>query len=229
MKHILVYGDSLSWGIIPNTRQRLAFSKRWPGIVENELIARGRHIRVIEDCLNGRRTALEDPIKPGRSGLSGLAQRIEANSPLDLFILMLGTNDFQSMHKLDAVQSAQGISAIIAAVRHAPVEPGMHVPRIMVIAPPVITDPKGTMAGKFEGGVQRSLGLSAEYEKVAFNNGCIFFDAAAVVETSPIDGVHLDVDQHLRLGQALASPIEAALFGDDGHESHLRARWFVLS
>jgi lysophospholipase L1-like esterase len=128
---------------------------------------------------------------------------------------MLGTNDFQSMHKLDAEQSAQGISAIIAAVCHAPVEPGMQVPRIMVIAPPAITDPKGTMAERFEGGVQRSQGLSAEYEKVAFNNRCILFDAGAVVKTSPIDGVHLDVDQHLTLGQALASPIEAALFGDE--------------
>ena len=34
MHHILVYGDSLSWGIIPNTRRRLSFAERWPGVME---------------------------------------------------------------------------------------------------------------------------------------------------------------------------------------------------
>lgn len=212
MKQILVYGDSLSWGIIPNTRKRLAFSQRWPGIVEKELIARGHDIRVIEDCLNGRRTAWDDPFKPGRCGLVGVAQRIESNSPLDLFILMLGTNDFQSTHNNDARQSAQGIEAIIAAVRDALIEPGMLAPKIMVIAPPSITEPKGSIAEKFEGSTQRCIGLSAEYAKVATEHNCIFFDAAATTSTSPIDGVHLDAAQHLTLAQALVSAIAEALF-----------------
>ena len=30
MKQILVYGDSLTWGIVPGTRRRLLFSQRWP-------------------------------------------------------------------------------------------------------------------------------------------------------------------------------------------------------
>src|SRR6202166_3272555 len=94
---ILAYGDSLSWGIIPNTRQRLAHDRRWPGILEAALTASGVAVRVIEDCLNGRRTVWDDPYKPGRNGLVGLAQRIEINSPLSLVMLMLGTNDLQSM------------------------------------------------------------------------------------------------------------------------------------
>lgn len=94
MEQILVYGDSLSWGIIPNTRKRLPFTQRWPGVLETLPIAGGRHIRVIEDCLNGRRTVWEDPFKPGRMGVHGLGQRIEANSPLAAVIVMLGTNDF---------------------------------------------------------------------------------------------------------------------------------------
>jgi lysophospholipase L1-like esterase len=98
MQHVLVYSDSLSWGIIPTTRERLPFHARWPGVVELELTRRGAVVRVIEDCLNGRRTVWDDPFKPGRNGLNGLAQRIEINSPLALVILMLGTNDFQSMH-----------------------------------------------------------------------------------------------------------------------------------
>ena len=98
MQQILVYADSLSWGIIPGTRQRFAFEKRWPGVMQSELLQVGMSVRVIEDCLNGRRTAWEDPFKPGRNGLEGLEQRIEVNSPLSLVIVMLGTNDFQSVH-----------------------------------------------------------------------------------------------------------------------------------
>ena len=82
MEQILVYADSLTWGIIPNTRHRLAFDARWPGVMEANLLARGKRVRVIEDCLNGRRTVFEDPFKPGRNGLHGLEQRIEINSRL---------------------------------------------------------------------------------------------------------------------------------------------------
>jgi lysophospholipase L1-like esterase len=125
MNQILIYGDSLTWGIIPETRKRLPFSERWPGVLEAELRKAGHDVRVIEDCLNGRRTVWEDPFKPGRNGLLGLEQRIEAHSPLALVILMLGTNDFQSMHQHTAFHSAQGIAALVRAIRQAPIEPGM--------------------------------------------------------------------------------------------------------
>ena len=98
MHQILVYSDSLTWGIIPNTRNRLPFDERWPGVLENKLNASGQRVRLIEDCLNGRRTVWDDPFKPGRRGPEGLAQRVEINSPLSLIILMLGTNDFQFSH-----------------------------------------------------------------------------------------------------------------------------------
>ena len=61
---VLVYSDSLTWGIIPDTRKRLAFDERWPGVLENKLTERGHRLRVIEDCLNGRRTVWDDPFKP---------------------------------------------------------------------------------------------------------------------------------------------------------------------
>jgi lysophospholipase L1-like esterase len=131
MQQILVYADSLSWGIIPNTRRRLEFDARWPGVLENELNANGRAVRVIEDCLNGRRTVWDDPFKPGRNGLIGLAQRIEINSPLALVIVMLGTNDFQAMHDNNAWLSGQGLAALIGTIRQAPIEPGMPVAPIL--------------------------------------------------------------------------------------------------
>lgn len=130
MRQVLVYSDSLSWGIIPTTRLRQPFDVRWPGAMEIAFAEQGHSVRVIEDCLNGRRTVWDDPFKPGRNGLAGLAQRIEINSPLSLVILMLGTNDFQSMHPHTAWHAAQGIATLVSAIRQAPIEPGMPVPSI---------------------------------------------------------------------------------------------------
>jgi lysophospholipase L1-like esterase len=211
LQHILVYADSLSWGIVPLTRNRLPFDSRWPGIMENRLNAQGAGARVIEDCLNGRRTVWEDPFRPGRNGLAGLAQRIEIHSPLALVILMLGTNDFQSMHAHNAWHSAQGIAALVNAIRGAPIEPGMPVPTVLVVAPPAIQIPKGPIAPKFAGGDAKCAGLAEACREVASAMGCHFFDAAAVTPSSRVDGVHLDADQHQKLGEALADVVRPLL------------------
>lgn len=205
MHQILVYADSLSWGIIPSTRNRFRFEQRWPGVMELELARMGQSVRVIEDCLNGRRTVWNDPFKPGRNGIVGIEQRIEVNSPLSLVILVLGTNDFQSMHKHNAWHSAQGISALISAIKRAPIEPGMPEPKILVVAPPAIQKAKGPIAPKFEGAEHKAIDLASAMELIAAENSCPFFNAGTVTTTSKVDGVHLDEDQHLALGRALAA------------------------
>jgi len=207
MHQILVYGDSLTWGIIPNTRQRLPFSQRWPGVLEHELTAAGSDVRVVEDCLNGRRTVWDDPFKPGRNGLVGLEQRIEINSPLAVVVVMLGTNDFQVTHQNMAWHSAQGIAAVVHAIRRAPIEPGIPTPQILIVSPPPIEDPQGPIAPKFAGAAARSIGLTTAYEGVAKDLGCAFFDAGRVTPSSLVDGVHLDAAQHLVLGRALTTPV----------------------
>jgi lysophospholipase L1-like esterase len=213
MQQILVYADSLSWGIVPNTRRRLDFDARWPGVLENQLEAQGRSVRVIEDCLNGRRTVWDDPFKPGRNGLVGLAQRIEINSPLALVIVMLGTNDFQAMHDNNAWLSGQGIAALVGAIRQAPIEPGMPVPPILIVAPPPMEEPRGPIAPKFLGAAGKSAGLAAAYREVAAAADCHFFDSGTVTSASRVDGVHLDADQHLALGKAIAEVTHRILPG----------------
>ena len=205
MHQVLVYSDSLSWGIIPMTRHRLPFDERWPGVMEQALNQSGQSVRVIEDCLNGRRTVFEDPFKPGRNGLTGLAQRIEINSPLALVILMLGTNDFQSVHPHTAYHAAQGMTALVNAIRQAPIEPGMPVPPVMIVAPPPIGTLRGTIAAKFSQAAEKSSGLAEVYQQTAAELGCYYFAAGTVTQASAVDGIHLDADQHRTLGKALAA------------------------
>jgi lysophospholipase L1-like esterase len=212
MHNILVYADSLTWGIIPDTRQRLPFDKRWPGVLENKLHDAGLRVRVIEDCLNGRRTVWEDPFKPGRNGLIGLAQRIESHSPLSLVVLMLGTNDFQFCHPYNnAWSAAQGIAALVNEIRKAPIEPGMPIAPILIVCPPQTRNPQGTIAPKFHGAEQRSSGLAQAYKQIASDLGCHCFDAESVTSASTIDGVHLDASQHCELGKALAEIVRSIL------------------
>ncbi|MGN6653177.1 SGNH/GDSL hydrolase family protein [Trinickia sp.] len=211
MKQILVYADSLSWGIVPGTRQRLPFDARWPGVMENILHARGMAARVFENCLNGRKTVWDDPFKPGRNGIEGIQQVIEMHSPLDLVILMLGTNDFQAIHAHTAWHSAQGISALIDSIRHAPVEPGMPVPPILIVVPPAIRVPDGPTMPKFLGSEHRCVGLADAYGDVATSHGCMIFDAGTVTTTSPRDGIHLDAEQHVALGRAIADIVQVTL------------------
>lgn len=211
MQHILVYSDSLSWGIIPMTRKRLPFEKRWPGAMEIALSNAGLQVRVIENCLNGRRTVWDDPFKAGRNGMDGLAQQIEIYSPLALVMLMLGTNDFQSVHTNNAWHASQGVAALIHTIRNAPIEPGMPSPTILVIAPPAIQVAKGNMADKFLDGNKKCIGFAEALLKVCAETNCHFFDAGNIVASSAMDGVHLDTEQHISLAHALSAIVKPLL------------------
>ena len=211
MQQVLLYSDSLSWGIVPGTRQRLPLAQRWAGVMEAALLAQGCAVRVIEDCLNGRTTILDDPVRPGRNGLQGLAQRIEAHSPLALVILMLGTNDFQTVFEHDARDAAQGVARLVEAIRAAPIEPGMPAPAVLIVVPPAIRMPAGAMAAKFAGAPAKAKGLVQAYQAVANALGCAVFDANTVTSASRVDGIHLDADQHLALGNAMAQVVQSWL------------------
>jgi len=136
---------------------------------------------------------------------------IEIHSPLDLVILMLGTNDFQSMHTNNAWHSAQGIRTLITAMRRAPIEPEMSCPPILVIAPPPIQTPKGPIALKFRDAESKCVGAAQQYAAVAKEMDCFFFDAGSVVASSEVDGIHLDKEQHTVLGLAVAETLRELL------------------
>ncbi len=211
MYRIFVYGDSLGWGIIPGTRSRFPFDQRWPGVLELELQKQGKSVRVIEDCLNGRRTVCDDPFKPGRNGLEGLETKMEAHAPLSLAIVCLGTNDFQTVHNFNAELSALGLARIVAAIRRAPIEPEMPIPPVLLVAPPDFLKPKGELAPKFENAVKKSTGLTEAIKAKAMELGCLFFDAGLFITRSRIDGIHLDAAQQQAFGKALAEELKTFL------------------
>lgn len=204
MQQILVYGDSVAWGMVPGSRNRFAFDRRWPGRLEMHLKSAGLAARVIENCLAGRRTVWDDPFRPGRNGAIGLQEAVEMNAPLSLVVIALGLNDFYNTDCVRAWASAQGIARLVDIVRKTPDDSGQPPPEILIVAPPPIAVETGIYAERFDGAAARSRGLSEAYRLVAEAKGVHSFDLGTVTPASVVDGVHLDEDQHAATAAALA-------------------------
>lgn len=206
MKSILCFGDSLTWGYVPDAGTRLSFATRWPGIVQNIL---GSDYRVIEEALNGRTTVFEDPFKPQRKAIAYLPMLLESHAPIDHIILMLGTNDLQMHRHANAKMAARGCASCITAIQNSTAVNLGHAPQILLLAPPPIRQLHGLMQLMWEDQSLESQKLALHYKQIADAFGVDFFDTGQVIEASAIDGVHLDENAHRTLGQRIANIIKS--------------------
>ncbi len=200
-KRILCFGDSNTWGAIPNKQGRYDENTRWTGVLQNLL---GDRAAVVEEGLNGRTTVWDDPIEDKKSGLSYLPTCLQSQYPLDLVILMLGTNDCKERFAASPESIAQGNQHLIHIIQS-----GLYcmpVPKVLLVSPiwmneTVTMHPGVDIFGK--DAVQKSQGLSEKFKAVAQLCGCCFFDAATAAQSSHIDGVHMDPANHQALGKAI--------------------------
>ncbi len=207
MKTVLVYGDSLSWGRVPGRRDRHPFEARWTNILAERL---GDDVRVVEECLPGRTTVFDDPFQPGRNGRDSLAVALESHAPIDLFVLMLGTNDMKAVYGATAFEAAQGAATLLDMVAHSGAGPDGRAPRLLLMAPPAITKPRGALSGKFRGAADKTKGFSMRFGAVATQAKAYYFEAGSVV-TAGRDGVHLDVDSNAKLAAGVLPVVARAL------------------
>lgn len=206
-KTIMVYGDSMSWGIVPGSRNRLPFDKRWPGVMQHVL---GSQYRVIEECLNGRTTRYEDRNRPGRQGTKYLPMLLASHSPVDLLIIMLGINDFQDAIGAPAQQSAEGLYRLVKVALAQQPEPMTAPAKILVIIQPEIQQPLGPMAEKFSG-FSRGADSEQHYGEALAELDVQMLYASAHVSLSTVDGVHLDAPEHRTLGNVVAEHVQQLL------------------
>lgn len=209
MKTILCYGDSNAWGFVPAKATRHPRNVRWPRVAARAL---GEEYELIEDSISGRTSVYEDPCLQNRCGLSNLGYSLLASAPLDLAILCLGTNDLKFT---DCDGSARGISKLIDCIRNADVLYEAFDPifaeekKILLIAPPIIhpnisaTRPGHSLAHAAE----ESLYFAEKYRKVAEDKGVYFLNAAQFVTPSPADCLHLEAEEHKKLGLAVADKV----------------------
>jgi len=207
MKRILCYGDSNTWGYDPATGERFPAPVRWTGVLQREL---GEEYLIIEEGLNGRTTVWDDPIEGYKNGKSYLIPCLASLRPLDLVIIMLGTNDLKKRFSLSAYDIANGAGVLVDVVNKSAAWPGERTPAVLLVAPPPVVALSG-FAEMFEGAEAKSRGFSPHYRRVAELYGCHFLDAGDTAVSSPLDGIHLEAEGHAKLGQALAIAVRSIL------------------
>ncbi|MEZ2332148.1 SGNH/GDSL hydrolase family protein [Mesorhizobium sp. RCC_202] len=210
MKTILCYGDSLTWGYDAASLGRHALEDRWPSALKAEL---GSDVEVIAEGLNGRTTAFDDHLAGAdRNGARVLPTILTSHAPLDLIILLLGSNDMKPWIHGNPVAAKQGMQRLIDIVRGHDYPFDWEAPQILLVAPPVVSRTDNSeFKAMFAGGDDASKRLAAQYSALADEAGCGFFDAGTVAETTPLDGVHLDAENTRNIGQALAPLVRVML------------------
>lgn len=211
MKNILCFGDSNTWGYIPGTAKRYDPDVRWTGVLQNEL---GADYHVLEDGLNARTTVYEDPWAPWRLGSQALPIALTAQKPLDLLIIMMGTNDLKFV---DAYAASKGAERLIdiAEMVQAHKESSLAFPnglKILLVSP-ILIDPcaADNPFGSLRNGAEESTKFAYYYQHAAEVRGVSFFDAATVAKPSKVDGIHMEPDSHLALGKAIAAEVRRIL------------------
>lgn len=209
MRTVLCYGDSNSHGQVPGGTllDRYPYDERWPGVLAREL---GSNWHVIEEGLSGRTTVRDDPIEgPIKNGRTYLRPCAMSHAPLDLIMIMLGTNDLKARFNQPASEVAMGIGCLVHDIKELAPGPAGTCPEILVISPPPMLDDIKEWEQIFKGAPPKSRELALQFEIMADSLEVHFFDAGSVVGCDPLDGFHINQHAHEGLGVALAREVEA--------------------
>jgi len=207
MIEVLCYGDSNTWGGDPLTKERYKRDERWTGVLQKTL---GSGYHIIEEGLNGRTTVWDDPIEGCKNGKTYLIPCLETHKPLDLVIIMLGTNDLKKRFSLSAYDIARGAGALVDVVNKSNCGRMEKPPKVLLLAPPPLGE-LTEFAEMFEGGTEKSKRFSQHYKNVALEHGCEFFDTSTVIRSGDVDGVHFEKEDHKALGKAVAEIVKRIL------------------
>lgn len=214
-KRILCFGDSLTWGWIPVEdgvpTQRYAPRQRWTGVLADQL---GEDHLVIEEGLSARTTTADDPSDPRLNGSAYLPACLASHLPLDLVIIMLGTNDTKAYFHRTPLDIAMGMGVLVTQVLTSTGGVGTvyPAPKVLVVAPPPLTPmPHPWFQLIFEGGQEKTAALADAYRALASFMKVDFFDAGSVVSTDGLDGIHFTEQNNHDLGVALTAQVRALI------------------
>ncbi|WP_116132773.1 GDSL-type esterase/lipase family protein [Tropicimonas sp. IMCC34043] len=208
MKRIMCYGDSLTWGYRAHSDgappTRFAPGARWTGVLADRV---RDFAVVVEEGLSGRTTDLEDPEAPYRNGAAFLPVALRTHTPIDLVVLMLGTNDTKAVFRRSGLDIAVSLAGMVRTIQSftGPDAAGAAPPQVLLVCPPPICpDADGWIDRIFAGANDRIGALSAALAAFAEGRGIDLVDAGQLLVTGGVDGVHFDEANNRVLGEAVA-------------------------
>ena len=211
-KHIVCFGDSNTHGYCADPSDcadggdRFNEDERWTCLLQRKL---GDDWLVIEEGLSGRTTVFPDALHESMSGLDSIYSCLMSHEPVDLLVIMLGTNDTKERLCANAAVIGIGLERLIMKAKTVPAWRN-GTPRILVITPPHIGEglylrPEGVPMGK--GCPEKSRALAPYFKQAANNQGCAFLDAEGIAEYNKVDCMHLSRRGHAQLADHLAGLI----------------------
>jgi lysophospholipase L1-like esterase len=205
MFELMCFGDSNTWGYAPRTGERYPRSVRWTGVLQASL---GSDFLVIEEGLNGRTTVWEDPVEGDKMGKRHLMPCLQSHAPLDLVVLLLGTNDLKARYSAPPCDIAAGAGVLMDIILASGAGRAGASPPVLLLAPPPLgAAGNAAFGGMFEGGAEKSRGLGKLYGEAARMRGCPFIDTGSILKSSELDGIHFDEDAHRTLGEGVAAEV----------------------
>lgn len=199
MKQMVCFGDSNTYGLIPGGLGRFDWRERWCGIVGDYVEKRG--YRLAEEGLCGRTTTLQDPFWEGRSGENMFSYVLETHSPVDMLILMLGTNDLKSFFNPTAKSIGKGIEKLLDQADEICPEA-----QILLVSPIHLGEKiwwDNYLPDFSPQSLEVSKQLAKEYERIAKERNLYFLDAACFAKPSETDQIHMDAESHRSLAVGL--------------------------
>ena len=206
---ILCYGDSNTWGYISGTdHQRYSNNERWTRVLSNLL---GNRFEVIEEGLNSR-TLISNDTRPGKEGKNGyeyLIPCLDTHDPIDLVILMLGTNELKCIYNKTAKEIGEIYeNYFVKTILNRKSQVRDTFPKLLIIAPPLVNEdfnfPK--VENKYLGAGQKSKEFNEIYKNIAKKYNCYFLGNEEF--KTGIDGVHLTKESHKKLAELLEEKIK---------------------
>ena len=206
---ILCYGDSNTWGYISDSdHQRHSKTERWTGVLQNML---GDNFEIIEEGLNSR-TLISNDTRPGKEGKNGyeyLIPCLDTHDPIDMVILMLGTNEIKNIYNKTAKDVGEMLEKYFVKIilsRKSQLKDSY--PSLLIVVPPLVNEELNAthfQTNKYEGATQKSKELNDIYKDIAERYNCYFLSNQGL-ETG-IDGVHLTKESHKKLAEMLKDKI----------------------
>jgi len=206
MKSILCYGDSNTYGLMPGLQGRYPREVRWTGILQKLL---GEDYYIIEEGLGGRTTVWDDPIEEHKNGKEYLIPCMESHQPLDLVVIMLGTNDVKKRFSLSAFDIGAAMENLVKTILKSEAGIDENPPKVLLVAPvPIKSVGDKDLDLMLEGGVEKSLMLPEYYQKIAKKYSLSYLDPTKMVEIGSRDGIHFTVNGHKKMAELVANKIE---------------------
>lgn len=209
MENILCFGDSNTFGWDPDGLTRFDEKTRWAGVLAGLL---GREYRVLEEGLGGRTTVFPDMASEGRCGRDYLVPCVQSHQPLDLVILMLGTNDMKRTFSPTSLEIGRGMESLVQILKTPYIWDSLVPPRVLVVSPVRLGENLGEtpFAEMFDGnrGIAISRELPGVYRQLAEKYECDFMDAGQAAQPSLTDAVHMNAENHRKLAKAFFEKIQ---------------------